>query len=264
LYAARCWGGSRDNEQTFRREYLAEFTDNALGWITPEILEPCILRGHRELPPVLNGVYVAAPDPAFRRSDFGFAVLHRSDVGHITVAYVRRWTGTKTNPVDLDSVCEHISETLARFGINVLLGDQFCFPLIKQRFVKFGILYREFPFGAHTRPLIYGNLRQLMSQQNIGITDDPELSCQLLSLEEIRTPNGSVDIRPPGSNNDDMAICVAIAAYELSKMDMAPRTTVSLGYVDHGPRRNNCPNSATCPNFPECMDDGQCFGFLYG
>jgi hypothetical protein len=103
-----------------------------------------------------------------------------------------------------------------------------------------------------------------MSQQNIGIVDDPELSRQLLSLEEFRTPNGSVDIRPPGSNNDDMAISVAIAAYELSKMDMAPRTTVSLGYVDYGPCWNNCANSATCPNFPECMDDGRCFGFLYG
>ena len=160
----------RDNEQTFRREYLAEFTDNALGWITPEILEPCILRGHRELPPVSNGVYVAVADPAFRSSDFGFVVLIRSDVGHITVVHVSRWTGTKTNPVDLDSVCEHINQTLARFGINVLLGDQFCFPLIQQRFLKFGILYREFIFGAHTRASIYGNLRQLMGQQNIGLT----------------------------------------------------------------------------------------------
>ena len=92
----------QDNEQTFRREHLAEFTDNVLGWITPEILEPCVLRGLRELPRVSNGTYVAAVDPAFRSSNFGFAVLHRSDAGAITVVHTDSWSGTKTEPLNLD------------------------------------------------------------------------------------------------------------------------------------------------------------------
>jgi hypothetical protein len=258
LENARC-----ENEQTFRREYLAEFTDNALGWITPEILEPCIVRGHRELPPVSNGTYAAAIDPAFRSSDFGFAVLHRSDVGHMTLAYVTRWTGTKTNPVNFEPVCEQIHEVLKRYGLNVLYGDQHSIDVLKQQFVKLGIQYQERTFGAHTRASIYGNLRQLMTQQKIEIVDEPELLHQLRILEEFKTPNGSVDIRPPGSNHDDMAICVALAASELSKMDMEPRATITLGYVDYGIYWNpsNCPNSALCANCLDCMDASRCLGF---
>jgi len=250
----------RDSEQTFRREYLAEFTDHVLGWITPEILEPCILRGHRELPPVSDGVYVAAIDPAYRRSHCGFAVLHRSDLGHITVAYVTRWTSNQANPVNYAPVGEQISEILTRYGINVLYGDQFSFDILKQIFARLGIEYKQRTFNGSTRALIYGNLLQLMIQQKIVIVDHPELLRQLRILEEFKTPNGSIDIRPPGSNKDDMAICVALATSELSKMDLTPRTTVSLGYVGYGPRWNNCPNSATCTNFPECIDDGRCFG----
>jgi hypothetical protein len=68
----------RDNEQTFRREYDAKFTDHVLGWITPEILEPCILRGHRELPPVSNGVYVRRFEAA--TSDSPFSIDRMLDI----------------------------------------------------------------------------------------------------------------------------------------------------------------------------------------
>lgn len=72
----------RSNEETFRREHLAEFTDSILGWITPEILERYIMQGQREMPRVFDATYIAAIDPAFHSSDFGFAISHRSMVCH--------------------------------------------------------------------------------------------------------------------------------------------------------------------------------------
>ena len=41
----------RRNEEKYRREYLAEFTDSINSWIIPEILDPCIVRGRVEVPP---------------------------------------------------------------------------------------------------------------------------------------------------------------------------------------------------------------------
>ena len=32
-------------QEKYRREYLAEFTDSINGWVTPEILDPCIEQG---------------------------------------------------------------------------------------------------------------------------------------------------------------------------------------------------------------------------
>ena len=63
------------DEETFRREFLAQFTDQITAWVVPEVLEACIVRGRIELPRVENADYVVAVDPAFKRNDFALAVL---------------------------------------------------------------------------------------------------------------------------------------------------------------------------------------------
>jgi hypothetical protein len=254
----------RENPEHCRREFFGEFTDSLIGWITPEILEPCVIRGQRELPRVYNRTYIAAADPAFRNSDFGFAVLHRSDDGSVTVAYAARWTGTHDVPLDLETVSAQISDVLRRYGINSLVGDQYCFAVLKQHFEKLGIYYREFSFGAHTRASIYGNLRQLMIQQKFKVVDVPELHSQLRCLEVIKAPNGNTDIRPPRSSKDDMAIAVALAAFELSRFP-EPSLGPSLGIVDRTPapwRRSSLwydeQVMMTCHKYPGCWDKGPC------
>jgi hypothetical protein len=215
-------------DEYYKREYLAEFTDNIAGWMPRELLDRAIVRGQKEFPPVRGGTYVAAADPGFMKSDFGFAVLHRSDDGHITVVYARRWTGTREIPVDPEAVTREISEFLQRHGINTLVGDQHCYPVLRDYFQKLGITYREFSFGTYTRASIFGNLGQLLGQQKITFVDEPELLRQFRSLERINLPNGNTDIRPPRSSKDDMAIAVALAAFELSRLPECPGS-FSLG-----------------------------------
>jgi hypothetical protein len=214
-----------DGEEYYRREYLAQFTDSIAGWMPRELLDRAIVRGQKEFPPVRGGTYVAAVDPAFMRSDFAFAILHRSDSGHITVVYARRWMGTREVPVDPEEVTREIGEALQRYGINTLVGDQHCYPVLRKYFDKLGITYREFSFGTHTRASIFGNLGQLLGQQKITFVEEPELSRQLRSLERINLPNGNTDIRPPRSSKDDMATAVALAAFEISRV---PERSVSF------------------------------------
>jgi hypothetical protein len=251
----------RENPEQFRREYLAEFTDSLVGWITPEILDPCVMRGRRELPRVSNGTYVAAVDPAFTNTDFGFAVLHRSDDGNITVVYAARWTGSQKAPLNLETVSAQINDVLQRYGINSLVGDQYCYAVLRQQFEKLGVYYREFSFGAHTRASIYGNLRQLMTQKKITIVDVPELLRQLMSLEEIRASNGNIDIRPPRSSKDDMAIPVALAAFELSRFVVRSPGPI-LGSVERAPLPWRTTGMwydehvmMTCHRYPGCFFD---------
>jgi hypothetical protein len=253
LEEARC-----DNEEYFRREFLAQFTDSLVGWITPEMLDPCIARGQREFPRVFSGTYIAAVDPAFRNSDFGFAILHRSDDGHITVAYTARWSGTRKNPLNCDSVCAQIKDVLRRYEINSLIGDQYCFPVLKDRFRQLEIFYREISFGSHTRASIYGNLRQLIAQQKITIVEEPELLRQLRYLEEIRSPNGNIDVRPPGSSKDDMAIAVALAASELSHVpERSPGIVLRISeptiLVRHTGLWYDEIVGSTCHKYPGCF-----------
>jgi len=251
-----------ENDEHYRREYLAEFTDSLVGWIARELLDACVIPGRRELPPVRDACYIAVVDPAFRSSDFGFSILCKTGED-ITVPYSTRWTGTREIPLQLETVLRQIKDILSRYGIGDVVGDQFCFPLIKQQFEKFGIFYTEFHFGPHTRASIYGNLRQLISQQRISLIDEPELLRQLRCLEEIKMPNGNIDVRPPGSSKDDMAITVALGAFELTNRPARPDSFIMPNLGRHYfPYPPTCPIQAICQNFPRCMDEGACQGFV--
>lgn len=104
------------DDESFRREHMAEFIDSNRAWIAPEMLEMCVTHGHQDLPAVSGGAYVAAVDPAFQKSDFGFALLHRSDCGQISVACARRWTGSKAVPLNFDFVAHEIHQKLQHTG----------------------------------------------------------------------------------------------------------------------------------------------------
>jgi hypothetical protein len=64
---------------------------------------------------------------------------------------------------------------------------------------------------------LFGNLRHLLVQQKIELLDQPVLLRQLRALEERKTANGKIDIRPSYSQKDDVAVAVALGAFELAK-----------------------------------------------
>ena len=204
------------DEEKFRREFLGEFTDQVNAWVVLDVLEPCIVSGRTELPRVENADYVVAVDPAFKHNDFALAVLHKTADGPVVVDHMARWAGTKKAPLGFEWVCENIARIVNQYGIREVLGDQYCAPIIKQYFEKLGIHYREYTFGEHTRADLFGNLRHLLVQHRIELLDVPELLRQLRSLEEHRMPKGNIDIRPSYSQKDDVAVAVALAAFELA------------------------------------------------
>jgi hypothetical protein len=105
-----------------------------------------------------------------------------------------------------------------------------------------------------------------MTEEKIQFVDQPELLHELLDLEEVKAPNGAIDIRPPRSGKDDIAISVALATSELSNVEI-PQTLFMLGEVEREPRLcercipGSCSLEAVCGNFPECLDVGYCLGF---
>ena len=67
------------DEEKFRREYGAEFTDSIENWIDQALLNQCTLRGCHERAFQAGSNYVAVLDPAYRKHDFALAILHKSD-----------------------------------------------------------------------------------------------------------------------------------------------------------------------------------------
>ena len=253
----------RGEEKYHLREYLAEFVDSVSGWITPEILDPSIARGRRELPPVRDGFYVAALDPASRHNDFAFAILHRSPEGMIIVDRVARWTGTKRAPLVFRTVLSEIKSVLEDYGLNSAVGDQYWSDVIRQDLLELGVSYEICTFGPQTRARIFTNLKHLLVQGKIELLEDPELLRQLRNLREERTDRGQIDVRPSGGMNDDLAVAVALAASELTRRPSAPPPfLMPTGEPYFRPSPWSCPWQAICHNFPCCMDVGFCQGFV--
>jgi hypothetical protein len=216
------------DEPKFRREFLAEFADDVAGWIAPEVLDACIVRNRTELPRIENGTYVVAVDPAFKHNDFALAVLHATGDGPVVVDRVERWAGTKNAPLGYEWVCGEIARISKEYAIREVFGDQYCAAVIKQHFDKLGIHYNEHTFGAYTRADLFGNLRHLLVQRKIELLDQPVLLRQMRALEERRTPNGNIDIRPSYGQKDDVAVAVALGAFELAKRPPAKEPLVEV------------------------------------
>ncbi len=271
------------NEESYQREYLAQFTDHVESWIGPEILEQCVIKSSTEWPRVTDAIYAAAIDPAFKGDDFALAIAHRTPGGTIILDYTATWTGTREAPLGYEWVCNEIARILKRYELNTIVGDQHCAAIIKQEFLKLGISYREWTFGAGTRLEIFGNLKHLFIQRKIQIPDDPELQRQVLSLKEHKTHRGNIDVRPAYAAKDDLAVAVALAAFQLSNnIDDGP-APFTLGRAGRpwdevtmraeqdpwtrasGPSFNqvpgNCSLDAICANVPHCMDEGRCLDF---
>lgn len=110
----------RRDEESFRREYLAEFTDSIVGLIGFETLEQCVIKSCTEQPPVTDAIYAAAIDPAFTGDDFAFAIAHRLADGTIILDYTATWTGTRREPLGYGRVCGEIARVLKRYGLNTV------------------------------------------------------------------------------------------------------------------------------------------------
>lgn len=252
-------------EQKFLREFMATFSENITSWIDPEILDPCIVRGRKELPPVPGVFYFAAMDPGFSHDDFALNISHPLEDGTIVMDLWVRWRGTKSAPLGFEMVLQEIKYHLDRYGIVDVIGDQYCAPVIRQQLLKLGINYGDCRFGSHTRAEIFGNLKHLIIQRKAQFLDNPEGLDQFRSLEERAMDGGRTDIQPPYKMRDDLAVVAAMNCSQICK-DQGTIAPPQLGIIQI--IRNNidfipssCRVAAVCRNFPNCLDDGYCQGF---
>jgi hypothetical protein len=253
------------DEQKFRREYMATFSEDTTSLIDPELLDRCIVQGRKRLPRVRDAFYFSAMDPAFEHDDFALCISHVLPDGTIVLDLLVRWRGTKRIPLGFEMVLQEIKYYLDEYGIVDAIGDQHCAPVIRQQLLKLGIFYHDFRFGPHTRAEIFGNLKHLLIQGKIELLDNPEMLDQLRSLEERAMDGGRTDVQPPGKMRDDLAVVVAMSCSEICKRQGAipePQlgiVEISRSRIDFIP--SSCPVAAVCRNFPGCLDKGWCQGF---
>jgi hypothetical protein len=99
--------------KNFEREYLCRFVDSISGFLNADLVgyafsqaESVAERGNTNTIPGSKAkyTYIAAIDPAFRRDNFAFVVVHRDENQKVVLDMVKRWSPNPYEKVDPQAV----------------------------------------------------------------------------------------------------------------------------------------------------------------
>jgi hypothetical protein len=125
--------------------------------------------------------------------------------------------GVKLNPSEvLDTIAPYIKN----YNIKVLFSDQYQLETLQELALQRGISIQGMDFTGKSKAKVMGNLQQLLNQSKLHLLD-PNLNLaakeqlhELLILERRLGLGGAVLISAPQGKHDDMAMCLALAAYQ--------------------------------------------------
>ena len=200
--------------RVFARECLSSFSAAVSGFLDYDKLDNAIDQGVISRPPEERNVYIAAMDPAFRHDSFAFCIGHAEVGKGVVVDLVKRWVptpGMSLNPAD---ILPEIAKDIATYRCGVVYSDQYQFEALNSLAMNLGFSIIPVDFTATAKADIYGNLKALVAQQRLRLTDDPDVLRELKQLEQKLTPGGSVQIQAPQGQHDDLATVVALMAHK--------------------------------------------------
>jgi hypothetical protein len=183
-------------------EYLAEFRDDVVGFLSLEVVSACVCFGRRELPPLRDVDYCAFCDPSGGRSDsMTLAIAHREGE-HAVLDLVRE----VQPPFSPESTVAEFADTLRYYRILEVEGDRYGGEWPREQFHKRGVSYRV---AERTKSEFYLEFLPLLTSGHCELLDNQRLITQLVGLDRrtARTGRDSVDHGPGG--HDDLCNCVA-------------------------------------------------------
>jgi Terminase large subunit, T4likevirus-type, N-terminal len=188
-------------------EYGAEFRTDIEGFLSLDVIEPCVVPNRGELPPLGSVSYAAFVDPSGGSSDsMTLAIAHR-DRGRAVLDLLREIRA----PFSPESAVQEFAATLKRYRIFTVSGDRYAGEWPREQFQKLGIHYRT---SEKTRSELYLELLPALTSGQAELLDNKRLISQLAGLERrtSRLGKDSVD-HSPGAH-DDVANAAAGALVE--------------------------------------------------
>ncbi len=192
----------RDDPEAFASEVAGQFRSGVAAFLDPEAIDSCIDRGVRERP-VWNGLpYTASFDASGGRTDAAALAIAHREGDRAVLDVVRAWP----SPHNPSAVIAEAADTLARFGVRVVSGDNFGAQFVTEGFAAHAIRYE--PSGLD-RSGTYLNLLPLITSGRAVLLDDAPMLRELRGLERRRGTSGRDRIDHRVGAHDDRAVAVA-------------------------------------------------------
>jgi len=194
-----------ENPDKARAEWFAEFRDDISGFVDPEVVEACVMRHVRELPPASGVRYFAFCDPSGGSSDSMTAAVCHREGDKVIVDCIRE----RRAPFAPSDVCLEFAAMFRSYGCGVVQSDKYGGLWITESFAKVGIRVEQ---SARSKSELYTDLLPLLNSQRIALLDNPRLVSQLCSLERSTSRVGRDTIDHADGAHDDIVNSVAGAA----------------------------------------------------
>lgn len=196
-------------------EWNAEFRSDVDAFVSPEVVDMCIVAGRHEIPYFSGSDYHAFVDPSGGSSDsftLAIATSRPSDDGseeyQIGVLCCLREYRPPFSP---DTVVADIARTMRYYDLDSLTGDRYGGEWVIERFREHGVSYEP---SERPKNDIYRNTLSLLNSGRVELLDNKRLFTQLCSLERRVARGGRDSIDHPPGGHDDLANA-ALGALEL-------------------------------------------------
>jgi hypothetical protein len=247
----------KEDPDGFDTEYRAKFAESLSNFIQPEFLDMCVLKGTTFIPPAkgLATTYEAVIDAAFKNDRFAFTIVGHDDK-RITQYCVKKWEGTKGNPVQAFEVAKHISAICKKFKINKVYADQYAFQPLKEIFRVYDLVLEEKPFTQAFKKKIFFSLKRAIHNSILDLLDEPIQIKEIKHLQVEQASAGQIRIGHPVGGHDDLACALAIAvhiALEKSgsgQVNFLDKSDTYTQPVDKTGKSFTAPNVDTLKNMP--------------
>jgi hypothetical protein len=222
----------KDDPAANRAEWLAEFREDIERFLSPELLEPCVVKDRGDLPPVAGLSYVWTLDPSGGRSDsMTLCGSHTTDDGGLIVDVLRE----RRPPFSPAEVAADFSALMKRYGGAHLISDRFGGEWVSEAFRAHDVHVKAADYSASEA---YLELLPRITNQTIQLPDSKKLTAQLVGLERRTRPSGGETITHFPGAHDDLANVVALAAAHAKEVHNVRRYEVLYmdenGHIDKG------------------------------
>ena len=163
--------------------------------------------------------YVAALDVGLTDDRTALVVCHAEPVGgdmtpentRIVLDRLRVWSGSRSSPVDLDTVATTALDLCREFRCS-LVYDPSQAVYLAQRLRARGVPAEQFTFSATSVGTIATALFTLLRSRNLALPDDAELIDELAHTRLRTNSAGVVRVDHASGRHDDRAIALGMAA----------------------------------------------------
>ncbi len=194
-----------DDPDKARSEWLAEFRLSLVKFIDRDVVQALVVPTRYELPYVPGNAYVAFVDPSGGASDsFTLAIAYPKDLDSDEMTGVLACVREFHPPFSPDDVVSEICETLKRYGLDSVTGDQYAKEWPPERFKVRGVTYEPSELCKND---IYLNALPLLMQGRVELLDNPRLVNQICALERTTSRAGRDSVSHPTgrAHHDDVA-----------------------------------------------------------